>query len=156
MDRLGRSRQRRLGYDVSSVVDRSVRWQMDASIFSKMKLKPGGSARVFYPPPSYPMPEEFHWSDDGQAGFVHVFVESRQQFPDRFGRSVAACAADALLWVSYRKTVGDINRDSLWTLLLAANYHPVSQVSLGAEWSAVRAKPNEPGVQYEPPANVKR
>lgn len=133
---------------------------MDESVFGKMRLKPGATARVFYPPPSYPKPEEYNWVEDGKATFVHVFVESRAQFAARFCEALAACPGDALLWVSYPKPqagqVVDINRDSLWALLLDVGYHPVSQVSLGADWSAVRAKRNEIGVQYEPPANVRR
>jgi len=132
---------------------------MDATIFKKMKAKPPCTSMAFYTPSGYPKTEEYHWIDSGQADFVHVFVESRAQFTERFPQAAAACREDSLLWVSYPKSNGkktyDINRDSLWSLLLPTGFHPLSQVALDEEWSALRVKRNEPGALYEPPANVK-
>jgi len=115
---------------------------------------------VLNAPSGYPKDEGCIWIDSGQADFVHVFVESREQFEERFSRAKAACKEGGLFWVSYPKSKGkktcDINRDSLWSLLIPAEYHPVSQVALDEEWSALRVKRNEQGVVYEPPANIKR
>jgi len=98
--------------------------------------------------------------DTGRTDFVHAFVESRAQFTERFPQAEAACKEDGILWVSYPKSKGkktyDINRDSLWNLLLTAGFHPVSQVALDEEWSALRVKRNEVGIVYEPPVNVKK
>ena len=133
---------------------------MDNSIFKKMKLKPNFSIRLLFAPQNYPASDEFAWVDAGQADFVHLFVESREQFAERFSQAVEASKENGLIWISYPKSKGkvkyDINRDSLWGLLLAEGYHPVMQVSLGEDWSAVRAKKNEPGVVYERPGNVKK
>ena len=133
---------------------------MDASMFKKMKVKPSCTARVFYAPPGYPKSDAFHWPDAGRADFVHLFVESRDQFAERFSQALEAYAEDGLFWVSYPKSRGkrkyDINRDSLWGLLLASGFHPVSQIALDEEWSAVRVKRNEAGVVYERPGNVRR
>lgn len=127
-------------------------------MFQKMRVKPSSTAMVLYAPADYPRTEEYHWTELGPADFVHLFVESREQFLARFPQAEAASKEGGLLWVSYpkdRKKTHDINRDSLWSLLLPAGFHPVSQVSLDEEWSAVRVKANEAGVVYEPPANVK-
>ena len=97
---------------------------------------------------------------EGQADFVHLFVESKERFSQRFSQVIEECKEDGLLWISYPKSKGkktyDINRDSLWGLLLSVNYHPVAQVSLGDDWSAVRVKRNEIGVTYKKPGNVKK
>jgi len=133
---------------------------MDAAIFAKMKAKPSCAAAVLYAPPGYPKAGGLRWTDAGPADFTHVFAESRAQFVRRFPGAMAACREDGLFWVSYPKSRGkkicDINRDSLWDLLLSAGFHPVSQVALDEEWSALRVKRNEPGAVYERPGNVKR
>ena len=133
---------------------------MDALMFKKMKLKPLCTAMVLYAPAEYPQIVEVNWQDKGQADFVHLFVESRQQFLSRFGQAAAVCKENGLFWLSYPKSTAkkiyDINRDSLWPLLLAENYHPVSQIALDDHWSALRVKKNEAGALYEPPNNVKK
>ena len=114
---------------------------------------------VFYAPAEYPKAADYHWIDTGPADFVHMFAESREQFTERFPQAEAACKENGLLWVSYPKSKGrktyNINRDSLWSLLMPFGFHPVSQVALDEEWSALRVKRNETGIIYEPPANVK-
>jgi len=133
---------------------------MDAAMFAKMKVKAACTAVVLHATPDYPTPSEYQWTDSGPADFVHLFVESREQFSQRFPQAEAACKQDGLLWISYPKAQGkktfDTNRDSLWGLLIAAGFHPVSQVALDDQWSALRVKRNEPGAVYEPPANVKK
>jgi len=131
---------------------------MDTAMFKKMRVKPPCTARVLFAPSGYPQPEEYQWTDADGADFVHVFMESREQFFERFPLAEAACNDGAQLWVSYPKSKGkktyDINRDSLWGLLLPAGFHPVSQVALDEEWSALRVKRNQPGVDYQAPSNV--
>jgi hypothetical protein len=133
---------------------------MDALIFNKMKVKPVCTARVLFAPENYPKFEELNWVNDGQADFVQVFVERREHFEQRFSQAIEACKHDGVLWVSYPKSKGkkiyDINRDSLWGLFLAAGYHPVSQIALDEEWSALRVKRNQDGVIYEMPGTVKK
>lgn len=133
---------------------------MDTSIFKKMKLKPEFTVRVLFTPQNYPAYEEYARIDTGQADFVHLFVESREGFVQRFPQAAKACKEGGLFWVSYPKSKGkitfNINRDSIWDLLLAENFHPVAQISLDEDWSAVRVKGNEIGVVYERPNNVKK
>lgn len=133
---------------------------MDSGIFKKMRVKVGSSARVFFSPAGYPMPSEFEWSYEGAVDFTHLFIESREQFEERFAEASECFRVDGLFWVSYPKSVGsekyDINRDSLFALLLSKGYHPVTQVALDEKWSALRVKKNEPEIIYEIPKNVKK
>lgn len=132
---------------------------MDDTIFKKMKTKPDMAARVFNPPEAYPESLELNWKPSGSADFVHLFAENRAQFASSFAAAAKAVKDGALFWVSYPKGSGkqryDINRDSLWDLVIPHGWHPVAQVSLNEKWSAVRLKPNEAGKEYERPNNVK-
>jgi len=132
---------------------------MDNSIFKKLKAKPSMTAALLYAPPEYPDRKDFSDVKNGKDDFVHLFVTSRAELDERFIEAAEAVTNDGLLWVSYPKSKGklkyDINRDSLWEMVIPKGWHPVSQVSLDDEWSAVRLKPNEEGVVYEPPSNVK-
>jgi len=136
---------------------------MDETIFKKMRAKPQCTAAVYFAPEGYPESPDMIWddSDQVQPDFVHLFVESREQFAERFPQIVLSLKDAGLFWISYPKSKGvkvkyDINRDSLWDLLLSVGFHPVAQVSLNDDWSAVRVKRNEPGKVYEKPGNVKR
>lgn len=132
---------------------------MDTDIFKKMKAKPRMAGRVFNPPKTYPKSAELDWKASGSADFVHLFAESKAQFETSFAAAAAAANDGVLFWVSYPKGSGkqghDINRDSLWDMLIPQGWHPVSQVSLDETWSAVRLKPNEPGEAYERPNSKK-
>ena len=128
---------------------------MDTGIFKKMKAKPGVTAKVFNPPDGYPENTDLRWTASGPADFVHLFAESKAQFTDSFALAAAAANKNALFWLSYPKGNSrhryDINRDSLWDLVIPQGWHPVAQVSLDKTWSAIRLKPNEPGETYERP-----
>ena len=132
---------------------------MDNSIFKKMKAKPGMTAGIMYPPSEYPYYNGFCDIKEGKDDFIHLFVTSKEEFTQRFPDAAESVADNGLLWISYpksdKKQKYDINRDSLWSLVLPLGWHPVAQVSLNDDWSAVRLKPNEPGVVYEKPGNVK-
>jgi len=130
---------------------------MDDSIFKKLKVKAGMTGVLLHVPPEYPSGHGL-LAACGPGDFVHLFVKSRGDFDAHFAHAAAQAAAGAIFWLSYPKSTPkakhDINRDSLWDLLLAQNYHPVAQISLGETWSAMRIKPNETGKTYERPANT--
>lgn|GEM_PF-4957775 len=64
---------------------------MDTLIFKKMRLKLDWVATVLYAPEGYSKTEDIKWQDAGQSDFVHLFVESREQFSYRFQEAVEAC-----------------------------------------------------------------
>jgi len=133
---------------------------MDNTIFKKLKAKPDMIATILYAPPEYPIYDEFSDIKGDKADFVHLFVSSQAEFAERFAETSEAVADNGLLWISYpksdRKNKYDINRDSLWGLVIPLGWHPVAQISLSDKWSAVRLKRNEDGVVYERPGNVKK
>ena len=133
---------------------------MDNTIFKKLKIKPEMVAALLYIPPEYPKYDNLADESNNKSDFVHLFITSKAEFEQRFSKAANNVTDDGLFWVSYPKSKGkvqyDINRDSLWDLVLAKGWHPVSQISLNDEWSAVRLKPNDPNKIYERPANIKR
>jgi len=132
---------------------------MDDTIFKKLKVKPGITAALLFAPPEYPDCDGFSDEKDGKDDFVHLFVSSKAEFNDRFTDATNAVRDGGLLWLSYPKSTGkqkyDLNRDSLWNLVLPLGWHPVAQASLDEKWSAIRLKCNEPGKTYERPKNIK-
>lgn len=133
---------------------------MNASIFKKLKVKPGMSARVFSAPEGYPQNPDFSYPASGSAEFVHLFVDSRAAFVERFELAAQAVKGGALFWLSYPKASGkqryDINRDSLWDLVLPKGWRLVSQVALDENWSAIRLRPNEAGKEYLRPGQLNK
>jgi hypothetical protein len=129
---------------------------MDSGIFKKMRAKQGMTAALLYAPQDYPYNYEgFSDVKEGKDDFVHLFVTSKTELTERFTEAAEAVADNGLLWVSYPKSTKtqkyDINRDSLWDLVIPFGWHPVAQVSLDDSWSAVRLKKNEPSVEYSRP-----
>ena len=130
---------------------------MEGTMFKKMKAKPGQTAYVLYPPDGYPT--EGSGLDFGAAAdkfdFVHLFIASRLEVEGRIAEALSRRAEGGLLWISYPKASGkfkpDINRDTLWDLLLPLGVHPVAQVALDETWSAIRFSDNKPGESYVRP-----
>ena len=126
-------------------------------MFGKLRVKAGMTGVVVAAPPGYPAAP---WdAADGAADVVHLFVTTRGDVADRFPDAAARLREGGLFWVSYDKTAGKqpdrVNRDSLWGLVLPLGWHPVAQVALDDQWSAVRLVRNVPGVTYAAPANVR-
>lgn len=132
---------------------------MDNAIFAKMKVRPGQCVLIINPPEDYPLGDNLNWIEEGQADFVHLFVHSQKEFEALFPKALSAFKEGGFFWLSYPKGKGkrkpDINRDSLWDLVLPNSFHPVSQVALDETWSAIRLKKNDPEQVYVRPNNMK-
>ena len=128
---------------------------MDDAIFKKLKAKRGMAAALLYATPEYPNYVGFSDAKESKSDFVHLFVISKAELSERFTEATGAIIDGGLLWLSYPKSTKaqkyDINRDSLWDLVIPYGWHPVAQVSLSEKWSAMRLKKNEKGVVYERP-----
>lgn len=131
---------------------------MEHEILKKMKVKPEYSSKIINPPEGYP--SDALYFGDGQEDtntfdFVHLFIESKEQFKEFFQQARKSCKPGNLFWLSYPKSKGkikyDINRDILWDLVAPEGYHPVAMVSLDDKWSAIRLSENEEGVIYQRP-----
>ncbi len=131
---------------------------MDVTIFKKMKTKSGMIACVLFPPPEYPTDELLLWGATEQVEFLHLFISSKEDLEMHFSQATSKLKPGGLFWVSYPKGKGknkpNINRDSLWDFVVTKGYHPVSQVALSPEWSAVRLKENEKEIAYIRPNKV--
>jgi hypothetical protein len=59
--------------------------------------------------------------------------------------------APDIVWIGYPKGGrSDINRDTLWPILGEHNMRPISQISLGDVWSALRFRELAPGETFDP------
>ncbi len=128
---------------------------MDQTMFGKMKAKPGMAVCVLNAPEGYPGLPEGCAGVDNQADLVHLFVKSQAEFRERIAGAMERRKPGGLFWISYPKSAGkvryDINRDSLWDVAIPCGVHPVAQVALDEEWSALRLVDNKPGETYERP-----
>lgn len=75
--------------------------------------------------------------------FALGFAVTQAQLDNLSAQLVATEAPDPILWVAYPKGTSktyrcEFNRDSGWQVLGAAGFEPVRQVSIDADWSALR------------------
>lgn len=129
---------------------------MDKDIFRKMKVKPEMNGKIINAPDTYPADPYFRIAPGKAPDFTHLFISSREELEENFEKTAAEVdKKNGLFWISYHKSTGknryDINRDSLWDLVIPHGWHPVAQISLDEEWSAVRIKSNEEGKVYKRP-----
>jgi hypothetical protein len=79
----------------------------------------------------------------GPTGFVMVLVVTKAEV-DAASTLIASCTeGDAVIWMAYPKGTtrnyrGEFNRVSGWAVLGAAGYEAVRQVTIVADWSAMR------------------
>ena len=122
-------------------------------MLARLRVRPGMTVACPHVPPDYPRPGTT--DAPPECDVVHLFVGSRSDFVERFPDAAGRVRPGGLFWLSYPKATGktryDINRDSLWDLVLPLGWHPVAQMSLDATWSAIRLMRHEPGRSYERP-----
>lgn len=80
------------------------------------------------------------------ANFLAVSVPDRTSAIAFFDDHLNEIAAVTAIWLIYPKgNRTDINRDSLWTLLLEYGWRPVSNISVDDTHSSIRIRPLKPG-----------
>lgn len=120
----------------------------------KLRLHTVKRALILNAPPGYlsvlgDIPEEIQIEDEpvGCFDFAHLFVKDRQELDQHIETLLQAITYDGILWISYPKGSSgvktDINRDSLWKILVDKGIRPVTQVSIDEVWSALRFRPSE-------------
>ena len=123
-------------------------------IDKKLRLKEGQKVLIINAPQDYTqilgtIPEgvTFVESNSRDVDFVHLFVHNKAELEKFIDTALKSIRYDGLLWISYpkgsAKAETDINRDSLWDLLLEKKIRPVTQISINDTWSAVRFRPTE-------------
>lgn len=75
--------------------------------------------------------------------FLLVFVEKKDVLDVLSKLVIQQVKNDPVLWFAYpkgssKKYQCDFNRDTGWDILLNAGFRPVRQVSIDADWSALR------------------
>jgi hypothetical protein len=123
-----------------------------STVLKKLRIKDDMSVQLLNAPGDYEQIIESATSElslidvqDNTADCVHLFVKDFAEFNTHLPRALKAIKHDGLFWISYPKGTSkiktDINRDSMWKASADFGIRPVSQVSLGDIWSAVRFRP---------------
>lgn len=80
------------------------------------------------------------------ADFVAAAVADRASAVSLLDHHLDELADVASIWLVYPKgNRSDINRDSLWALLLEYEWRPVANISVDNEHSSIRIRPLKPG-----------
>gem|GEM_PF-6994159 len=97
-------------------------------------------------------PDEWHDSfrslgaafDRGTIAEVTIsFVRAQSEADNACREAVALTAPHGVLWMAYQKSSGAI----AWETLAKAGWHPISEITLDARWSALRFSPIEAAEQ---------
>jgi hypothetical protein len=76
--------------------------------------------------------------EDHSSLFVADSAELERRIEENLGSLTGATA----VWICYPKgNTTDIDRDTIWPRLIGAGWRVVSNVSIDATWSALRARP---------------
>jgi Protein of unknown function (DUF3052) len=120
---------------------------------TKLLLKHGMSAYVIDSPPSTEeivraLSESARLvTDETQlpADLVCVFATSADQLRESLPTAIRAVRDDGLLWIAYPRVSStgshEISREGVHQVLAANGWRPVTQISMGDTWTAIRARP---------------
>ena len=120
------------------------------TIAEKLLIKPNTSLWLSDPAHAgrvAPLPDGVTLADgpDG-ATTALLFVESAEAARALLDAHRDQLAQPSVLWVAYPKANrANINRDSLWPILVDYGLRPIGQVALDDVWSAMRFRPLKPG-----------
>jgi hypothetical protein len=118
------------------------------SVAAKARVKPGTAVAVLNAVPgiveSLRLPKDVAFVPPRKADLLFLFVNSRAELESRMPRAVAALAANAALWVFFRKgsktATLDMNRDDVWAVAKRLGMSPLGLVSVDETWSAFRLR----------------
>ncbi|MER6952248.1 hypothetical protein ABT294_50390 [Nonomuraea sp. NPDC000554] len=123
------------------------------TVADKLLIKPGST--VWISDPEHrglvgPLPEGAgHVAELGQATVAVVFAADAAAARRVLDEHRDQLAEPATLWVAYPKgNRSDINRDTLWPIVVEYGLRPNGQVAVDEVWSALRFRPLKAG---EPP-----
>ncbi len=121
----------------------------EKSVAEKARVKPGTTIAVLNRVPgvveALGLPEDVRFVGPTEAQLVFLFVSTCGELADQMPPAVAGLAANAALWVFFRKgskTAGlDMNRDSVWAIAEELGMRPLGLVGVDDTWSAFRLRP---------------
>lgn len=121
----------------------------DKTVAAKAHVRPGTRIAVLNEVAgvveSLGLPDDVAFVDPAEAQLVFLFVRTRDELETRMPQAVAALAAEAVIWVFFRKgskAAGlDMNRDSIWSVAVRMAMRPIGIVSVDETWSVFRLRP---------------
>jgi hypothetical protein len=123
---------------------------MTKTIAEKLQIKP--NTTVWLSDPAQlalltPLPDGVREADAiTTASTAVLFAEDAANARKLLAEHAADLAKPAVLWVAYPKgNKADINRDSLWPIVVEFGLRPNGQVAIDERWSALRFRPDRPG-----------
>lgn len=98
-----------------------------------------------------PLPDGAAYTGEpGHAAVGVVFADAAAAARAVLDKHRDHLTAPAVMWVAYRKGGrSDINRDTLWPIVLEYGLRPNGQVAIDEEWSALRFRPLKPGETFQ-------
>ena len=114
---------------------------MPIPALGKLLFKPDDKVFVVNPPPGAPeLPQPARAIELADAV---VLWATREAHLPRYGQSLDAVPAEAILWVCYPKAgklETDLGRDKVWTFMKEKGFEGVRVVSVDETWSAFSFK----------------
>lgn len=120
------------------------------SIAEKLLIRPGAAvwiSEVAHLPRIEPLPAGARVvADLAEAAVALIFVDAAAAARAILTAHREQLARPAVLWVAYPKAnKADINRDTLWPILVEYGLRPIAQVAVDPVWSALRFRPLKEG-----------
>jgi hypothetical protein len=121
---------------------------MDTAVFNKMRVKRGTPGIFFYAPLDYQdmvkKQDIIDFDRSKKPKFIHLFVESIEDYENRIPEVLLLMDNDTRLWISYKKSKNkikyNINRDSFFSLGQRDGLTPNANIRLDEEWSCIGFK----------------
>ena len=121
----------------------------ELKFIKNLQIKTTGPLLILNAPADYlvkirTLPNEIHTEPKrGSYEFIQAFVTKLGEVETYGDMAVAHLAGDGGLWMSYPKGTSkrytcEFNRDSGWASLGRHNVEPVRQISIDADWTALR------------------
>ena len=120
----------------------------EKSVAQKARVKPGTRIGLIGDVPGVVdclgLPSGVEFVDPSEAQLVFLFVRDRAELDSKMPPALADLAADAAIWVFFRKgstSSGlDMSRDNVWAIAERAGMRPLGLVSVDDTWTAFRLR----------------
>jgi hypothetical protein len=96
-----------------------------------------------------PLPQDVRVVDSlKHATTALVFGDNAESLRESVAAHAGQLAEPQNLWIAYPKgNRTDMNRDTLWPIVVPCGVRPIGQISVNEVWSAMRFRPLKPGEQ---------
>jgi len=117
-------------------------------IFKKLQLHRAKKGLIINPPAEFlPVLTDFSFDlepIEERYDYIHIFATERTDLEQHAGQFASLLTHDGFFWLSYPKGSGNIKtnikRDTTTQAFVLAKLRPVTQVSIDANWSAIRGR----------------